>query len=123
MAEDVIDIAIEKNNLSKKLCVTKELKLYGHDHLPYPATSIATEDIKKAIHDEMCMTAEDFLSRRTRHLLLNAKTALEAAPLVTKIMAAEMNKDENWIREQINDFTKIAKNYLPSPNLKHQTLN
>ena len=123
MAEDVIDIAVEKNNLSKNPCVTKELKLSGHDQQPYPPTSTATTDIKKAIADEMCMTAEDFLSRRTRHLLLNAKTAIEAAPLVAKTIAAEMNKDDNWINEQINDFTKLAKNYIPSPNLKHQPLN
>jgi glycerol-3-phosphate dehydrogenase len=123
MAEDVIDIAIEKNNLSKALCVTKELKLYGHDQQSIPPTSIATDDIKRAINDEMCMTPEDFLSRRTRHLLLNAKTAIETAPLVAKIMAEEMNKNEKWISEQVNDFTKIAKHYIPSQNLKHQTLN
>ena len=123
MAEDVIDIAIEKNNLSKTSCVTKELKLYGHDQQSIPPTSIATVDIKRAINDEMCMTPEDFLSRRTRHLLLNAKTAIEAAPLVAKIMAEEMNKNEKWISEQVNDFTKIAKHYIPSQNLKHQTLN
>jgi glycerol-3-phosphate dehydrogenase len=117
MAEDVIDIAIEKNNLAKTPCVTRELKLYGHDQRCYPPTSIATEDIKKAVTDEMCMTAEDFLSRRTRHLLLDAKSAIEAAPLVAKIMAGQMNKDENWIIGQINDFTKIAKHYIPSSNL------
>ena len=127
MAEDVIDIAIEKNNLSKSPCRTKELKLYGHDQQPYPPTSVAAEDIKKAITNEMCMTVEDFLSRRTRHLLLDAKTAIEAAPLVAKVMATEMNKDENWEREQVNDFTKIAKHYIPSSNLvssrAKQTLN
>ena len=117
MAEDVIDIAIEKNNLSKKPCVTEELKLFGHDQQPRSATSTAQADIKKAINDEMCMTIEDFLSRRTRHLLLDAKAAIEAAPLVAKIMAAEMNKDENWISEQINDFNTIAKHYIPSSNL------
>ena len=70
MAEDVIDLAIEKNNLPQKPCVTKELKLYGHDQPVRPATSIAFEDIRNAVADEMCMTAEDYLSRRTRHLLL-----------------------------------------------------
>ncbi|MEP7373489.1 MAG: glycerol-3-phosphate dehydrogenase/oxidase [Chitinophagaceae bacterium] len=127
MAEDVIDIAIEKNNLANKPCVTKELKLYGYDQPPYSPRSIAVEDIKKAISDEMCMTIEDFLSRRTRHLLLDAKMAIQAAPAVAKIMAAEMNKDEKWISEQIIDFTKIAKHYIPSSNLAsskaRQTLN
>ena len=76
---------------------------------------------------EMCMTTEDFLSRRTRHLLLDAKAAIEAAPSVAKIMATEMNKDDKWIIGQINDFNKIAKHYIPSSNLipprARQTLN
>ena len=37
MAEDVVDIAIEKNRLPKKPCITKELKLYGHDQPVMPA--------------------------------------------------------------------------------------
>jgi len=119
MAEDVIDMAIEKNKLPQKACVTSELKLYGHDQPCYPATSTALEDIKKAVADEMCMTVEDFLSRRTRHLLLDAKSALQAAPQVATIMAKEMNKDDNWIEQQINDFTRLVKNYIPSSTLKH----
>jgi glycerol-3-phosphate dehydrogenase len=67
MAEDVIDIAIEKNNLAKTSCVTNELKLYGHDQRLISATSLEEADIKRAINSEMCMTTEDFLSRRTRH--------------------------------------------------------
>ena len=62
----------------------------------------------------MCMTVEDFLSRRTRQLLLNAHEAIKAAPLVAKMMAEEMNKDENWIKEQINTFNAVAVNYRPA---------
>ena len=98
----------------------RSLKLHGHDQPCYPANSIASKDIRKAVMDEMCMTVEDYLSRRTRHLLLDAKSAMEAAPLVAKIMAGKMNKDDSWINQQIIDFTKLAKNYS-SPNLKHQT--
>jgi glycerol-3-phosphate dehydrogenase len=127
MAEDVINIAIEKNNLPPKPCITRELKLYGYDQQPRSAVTIEKEDIIRAVRDEMCMTVEDYLSRRTRHLLLDAKAAIEAAPLVAKIMAAEMNKDDKWIHDQINDFTKIAKHYIPSSNLTmpraKQTLN
>ena len=118
----MIDIAIEKNNLPENPCITKELKLYGHDKEIYSPISIATEDIQKAVRDEMCMTPEDYLSRRTRHLLLDAKTAIEAAPWVAKTMAAELNKDDNWIKQQINDFTNLAKNYIPTSNLQHTTL-
>ena len=122
MAEDVVDIAIEKNNLPGKPCVTNELKIYGHNpETFFPDILHLTKDqlretIKKAVREEMCMTVEDFLSRRTRHLLLDAQSAIKAAPLVADLMAIEMNKDENWIHQQVRNFNFIAKNYLPAVN-------
>ncbi len=62
------------------------------------------------------MTVEDFLSRRTRQLLLDAEEAIKTAPLIAKLMAEEMNKDENWIKEQIDNFNDIAINYAPTTN-------
>ena len=119
MAEDVIDITIKNFEMPDKPCITKELKLSRHDMpvAPVEITSLTNEElktlIKKCITEEMCMTVEDFLSRRTRQLLLNANEAVKAAPLVTKLMAEEMSKDEFWITEQINNFNAIAKNYTP----------
>jgi glycerol-3-phosphate dehydrogenase len=121
MAEDVIDIAIEKNNLPGSPCITRELKLYGHDKELYSPVSLATQDIQKAVTEEMCMTVEDYLSRRTRHLLLDAKSAIEAAPQVAKTMAATMNKDESWITKQVTDFNTIAKNYIPTSQKVQRT--
>jgi glycerol-3-phosphate dehydrogenase len=60
------------------------------------------------------MTVEDALSRRTRALLLDAQAAIEAAPLVASIIGKELQKDENWQEVQVQKFTEIAKNYLPS---------
>lgn len=122
MAEDVMDIAVKKNNLSAKPCITKDLKIYGHNsetavtgifHLTHDQLRTT---IKKAVTEEMCMTVEDFLSRRTRLLLLDAREAMEAAPKIADIMAIEMKKDENWIQQQIRDFNIVAKNYLPVIN-------
>jgi glycerol-3-phosphate dehydrogenase len=122
MAEDVVNIAIEKNSLPVQPCITKELKLYGHDgpvmeagvfHLTKDQLRAA---ISQSVRQEMCMTVEDFLSRRTRSLLLDAKATIESAPVVAAMMAAEMNKDDSWIKEQINTFNTIAKNYLPTLN-------
>ena len=120
MAEDVVDIAMKTFNLPDKPCITKNLRLSGHDNPVLPAEiislseSVLKEILKKSIQEEMCMTVEDFLSRRTRQLLLNASEAIKAAPLVAKLMADEMNKEENWIKEQIDNFNSIAKNYLPT---------
>lgn len=119
MAEDVVNIVIEKSGLQQTVCITKELKLNGHDRPVIPASinGLSKEQLEKlvqqSVQEEMCMTLEDFLSRRTRQLLLDASLAVETAPVVVQLMAKEMNKDENWVQEQINNFNATAKNYLP----------
>lgn len=144
MAEDVMEIAIYKAAMSEKECVTKNLHIHGyreknnysaplyyygddekgindlikkdntlaeliHSSLPYIKAEIVW-----AVQNEMCMTVEDALARRTRALLLDAKAAIGSAPLVANIMAREMGKEDNWIKTQIDNFNLIAKNYLPN---------
>jgi len=62
------------------------------------------------------MRIEDFLSRRTRALLLDAKTAIGSARLVADMMAKEINKNDDWIKNEIDNFNLMAKNYLPTLN-------
>ncbi|MNE24367.1 hypothetical protein D3C80_1176530 [compost metagenome] len=45
-------------------------------------------------------------------LFLDARAAIEAAPVVAKLLATELNKDENWINQQVTDFKAIAKDYI-----------
>lgn len=122
MAEDVVGIAIQHVDLPDRPCITNDLKLWGHDKIVGPATitSLEEEELKKiivqSVRKEMCMTVEDFLSRRTRQLLLDATAAIELAPFIAKLMAAEMGKDGNWINEQINIFNAVAANYKPKTN-------
>lgn len=119
MAEELIDTAISKLNLPERKCITNQLKIQGHDQPP-PVVSIEglTDEglaalIRQSVQQELCMTVEDFLSRRTRQLLLNAELAIQKAPQVATIMAQYLAKDESWETEQINNFNSIAKNYLP----------
>ena len=153
MAEDVMESAIPKAGLQENECITKDLKIHGYKEavdfesplyyygsdkekiqsliendstlsaLIHPALPYIRAEIVWAVQNEMCMTVEDALCRRTRSLLLDAKSAMEAAPLVANIMAKEMNKDEDWIKNQIDIFIRLAKNYLPTTNPKLQTLN
>jgi glycerol-3-phosphate dehydrogenase len=60
----------------------------------------------------MAMTVEDVLSRRTRALILDAKAAIAAAPLVADIMMKELNEDEQWKEQQLKDFYKVAEGYV-----------
>ena len=93
------------------------LKEKFHERLPYTKSEIVW-----AVQEEMCMTVEDALARRTRALLLDAKAASEAAPLVALMMAGLMQKDQKWITEQVTAFQTTAKNYIPS-NIPLQTSN
>jgi len=45
-------------------------------------------------------------------LFLDAKAAIEAAPDVAKILAQELEKDEDWQNDQITHFQNVAKNYI-----------
>jgi glycerol-3-phosphate dehydrogenase len=123
MAEDVINIAIEKNKLPAGPCITKDLLLSGYNQplMPPEIFSLTAEQIKAAIKRsvalEMCMTVEDFLSRRTRSLLLDARAAIQQSPVIASLMAAEMKKTDHWIKEQIDSFKLVANNYLPIQKL------
>lgn len=148
MAEDVMEIAMHKASLEEKECVTKNLQIHGYREnadysepryyygsdkdqvesiirqFPGMATPIHNSlpfinaEIHWAVNHEMCMTVEDALARRTRALLLDAKAAMEAAPLVATIMAKELQKNSEWMDLQVRNFNSIAKNYLPAINQK-----
>jgi glycerol-3-phosphate dehydrogenase len=79
-----------------------------HQRLPYIQAEIVW-----AAREELCMTVEDALSRRTRSLLLDAMAAIECAPLVASLLAAELGRDEAWEQQQITYFRELAGNYLP----------
>ncbi len=142
MAEDTIDQALLLANLHNENSVTKELRLHGyHNHANefgdleiYGSDAIAINELLRedksyseqihpnfktvkgeiiwAIRNEMARTIDDFIARRTRMLLLDAKASLEVAPVVAKTMAEELNKDQNWIDKQIKSFTALASKYI-----------
>lgn len=143
MAEDVINTAIKNSGLPFKKTTTDSLLIHGNQmetdfNVPmyyygsdqekvltlcherdewnnkvHPAFPYLIGEIIWAVREEMCMRIEDFLARRTRMLFLDAKAAIESAPLVAQIMANEMGKSQEWIRGEINAFTSVAMQYLP----------
>jgi hypothetical protein len=60
----------------------------------------------------MARTVEDVLARRTCALFLNARAAIDMAPLVGELMAEELGRDESWAAAQVGSFGKLAKRYL-----------
>ncbi|MBX7172632.1 MAG: glycerol-3-phosphate dehydrogenase/oxidase [Pyrinomonadaceae bacterium] len=115
MAEDCINQTANLVGLPEKECVTKTLKIYqspiNEGEKLHPDFDYTIEDILCAIREEMALSVEDVLARRTRILFLNAKAALEIAPQIAEIMAKELGKDETWKIEQLNSFQKVAECY------------
>ncbi len=153
MAEDTVNMAIQRAGLAEKPCITASLPIHGskgagmsagvgtstqpvadeplyyygsdadairalvtthpvwgeklHPRLPYIQAEVVW-----AAREELCMTIEDALSRRTRSLLLDARAAAECAPLVAELLASELGRDEGWQVQQIDIFRELAKGYL-----------
>ncbi len=78
-----------------------------HPRLPYLAAEVVW-----AARMEMARTLEDVLARRTRALFLDARAAIEAAPLAAHLLARELKRDAAWEQDQVQQFTKQAEGYL-----------
>lgn len=142
MAEDTVDRAIRMGLLPKKVCKSRMFKLHGYklnpnvkSHLhvygsdmPYLKKMIDNEsmmaaflhadykftvaEVLWAIRKEMARTVEDVLARRVRLLIMDAKAAIETAPVVAQIMADEFGYKQAWIDQQVESFTAYAQKYL-----------
>ncbi len=145
MAEDCVDQAAKFARLKERPCVTHNLHIHGfhdaaeefgvlavygsdaneirqlieadvrlgeplHRALPY----VKAEFIWAA-RREMARTVEDALARRTRALFLNARAALEMAPVVADLMASELDWDESTRTKHLAAFRAVASNYVLHP--------
>ena len=142
MAEDCVDHAATLAKLDERPCITKSLHIFGHNadtdprdplrdygsvaasiqqlmqsraELAQPLSPvfpIVAAQVLWAAREEMARTVEDVLARRTRILFLNARAAIDLAPAVARIMAAELHQNDAWQSKQIADFTTLAQHYL-----------
>lgn len=119
MAEDGVDKAATVGGLRSAECVTETLRIESNDlthgEQLHPELPYNVADVVRAVRDEMARTVEDVLARRTRALFLDTHAAIEIAPQVAEIMAAELSKDDNWIRTQLTNFGDLATKYLAKP--------
>lgn len=77
-----------------------------HPALPYVAAEVVW-----AAREEMARTVEDILARRTRAMFLNAIAAEMMAEPVASLLAAELGHDEEWVSEQVREFSALAEQY------------
>ena len=142
MAQDVVDQAAALGGLETRPCVTADLRIagyhtdssrfgvlqcYGGDapaiqDLLATSSSLAEPlhpnlrplagEVLWAVREEMARTVEDFLSRRTRSLVLDARASLEMAPRVAELMARELGRDRAWEEAQVAAYRDLASGYL-----------
>ncbi|MBN1406295.1 MAG: glycerol-3-phosphate dehydrogenase/oxidase [Calditrichaceae bacterium] len=142
MAEDVVDQAAVIGQLESRPSVTEHLNIHASHHHPdifgelkdYGSDAAAIKEllddkaeyaeylhdklpIRKgeviwAVQNEMARTVEDFLSRRRRALLLDARASIEMAEDVAAIMAKELNKNKMWKKDQVKAYQNLAEGYI-----------
>lgn len=142
MAQDTVDQAATVAGLNVRDCFTEHLRIHGwlknidpddplnhygsdrveinklinedkslgeklHERLPYLKAEVIW-----GVRNEMAITVEDILARRTRSLLLDAKASVKMAPEVARLMADEIGHDQAWIDEQIERYEELAQAYI-----------
>ncbi len=141
MAEETVNMAIETGGMEFKECRTTNLPIHGYtkqkraghwqvygtdadsitqlsEQNPewkeklHPDYDFIAAEVVWACRHEMARKVEDFLARRIRFLLLDAKASLTAAPKVARIMAQELGKDEDWVANEIKDYEQLVNNYV-----------
>jgi glycerol-3-phosphate dehydrogenase len=136
MAEDVVNHAEMLAHLDTKPCRTHDLMIHGSAKLAAnqplrqygsDAANILALGMKEHVHPklalthgevvwharhEMARTVEDVLARRSRSLLLGARHSIEAASKVAQIMGDELQRDQAWQQQQIEQYTTLAEGYI-----------
>lgn len=131
MAEEVTNIIFKMNkNYKREICKTRNLSLNTNDIKNKIISNLLKNDnsLSEKVHEkyafrkvdvlysikyEMATSTIDFLARRNRILFLDVKSSIESAPMVAKIFAKYLNKDLNWINNEIINFENYSKKYLP----------
>lgn len=151
MAEDVIDQAETIAGVEGRRCHTETLQIHGWTQAvnrqknlqPYGSDAVLVAELMKAtpplaqklhkalpyqqgeviwhVRHEMARSVEDVLARRTRALILNARASIEAAPLVARLLAAELGHDDAWVKRQISEYTTMARGYVFTDPASHHS--
>lgn len=141
MGEETVDMAIATAQLVPHPCKTQQLPLHGHSHHKqqghwqvygadvanirqlmehhpqlaekiHPDYDFRLAEVVWACQQEMVCKVEDFLARRIRLLLLDAKASLQAAPAVAAVMAEQLGKNEGWVAKELEDYKTLVDRYL-----------
>ncbi|PBJ14437.1 glycerol-3-phosphate dehydrogenase/oxidase [Flavobacterium sp. ACN6] len=80
----------------------------------HPDHEFTMAEVVWAIRYEMARTIDDVLARRVRLLFLDARAAIQSAEKIARLLAKELEHDENWISKEISNFKEISNGFLLS---------
>lgn len=70
---------------------------------------VRTIDYLTTRNEVKCL--EDIVARRVRVMFLDAKETQRLLPEIAQIMAEELKKDSDWIKNEINQTEKILNTF------------
>jgi glycerol-3-phosphate dehydrogenase len=141
MGQDVIDQAEMIADVDPRPCATESMQIHGwtqsqidapnlevygadaryiedliedqpelgekiHPDLPYQQAEVVWQ-----AREEMAVTVEDVLARRTRALLLNARASSAAAETVAALLKPELGWSDDQAAASLADFRELARGY------------
>lgn len=119
MGADVVRIAAKQARLESRPPATAKLPLAPRASfaaLFNPRTAppeLSDELVRYFVHEEMARSLDDVLSRRTRWLLVDARRAVQESQTVARQLAAELDRDADWVQAELARFRDLAAGYLP----------
>jgi glycerol-3-phosphate dehydrogenase len=142
MGEDMVDRIEKTIGWPHRATTTSDMKIHGHDKPAIAGDAfsfygsdagnvkalmngdarqwiseglqIHQSQVIWAVKEEMARTVEDVLARRTRALLLDARESIRISRTVAEIMAKALDKDEDWVRQQVSKYGEMAGKYVLS---------
>jgi glycerol-3-phosphate dehydrogenase len=113
-SEDVLDAAEHERVYGADLALIQALSTADPslDALLHPRLPYKLREVAWAVRYEMARTVEDVLARRTRALFIDARAAIEAAPLVADVVARELGRSAEWREKDLQDFYAVAESYV-----------
>jgi glycerol-3-phosphate dehydrogenase len=122
MAEEVVAFVAKKYDLTINDKSTKELKIPHYNFLSEgdknsekltPKCTYTEADVVHAYEHAFVVKAEDFLARRIRLQLLDARAALACSERVIEVLAKLRNQSSEEIAEEKQAYRILISNYLP----------
>lgn len=115
MGEDVIDYIEKKNKIEFNPSTSESIKIEppsAEFFKDYPRLELTDDFIRYLIKEEMAMSVEDVLARRTRLLFLDAGEAVRQSKMVAEKMKMILQKDDVWEKEQIIQLNDLSTKFM-----------